>query len=111
MTAVIVESVEGMRRPVSGLIAADASMGRRFRQDPDPGVPIRHRFFGPLIYLNDIANHTVPLALRAFIDSTGQSAWGQLSAMSVLALLPIFLFFLAFQRLIIYGVAMPGLKR
>jgi multiple sugar transport system permease protein len=68
-------------------------------------------FFGPLIYLNDIANYTVPLALRAFIDSTGQSAWGQLFAMSVLALLPIFAFFLAFQRLIIHGVAMSGLKR
>ncbi len=42
-------------------------------------------FFGPLIYLNDIANYTVPLALRSFIDATGTSAWGQLFAMSVLA--------------------------
>jgi multiple sugar transport system permease protein len=67
-------------------------------------------FFGPLIYLNDIANYTVPLALRAFIDATGQSAWGQLFAMSVLALAPIFLFFLAFQKLIIRGVALSGLK-
>jgi multiple sugar transport system permease protein len=67
-------------------------------------------FFGPLIYLNDIANYTVPLALRAFVDTTGQSAWGQLFAMSTLALLPIFLFFLLFQRLIIEGVAMSGLK-
>ncbi len=67
-------------------------------------------FFGPLIYLNDIANYTVPLALRAFVDTTGQSAWGQLFAMSSLALLPIFVFFLLFQRLIIEGVAMSGLK-
>lgn len=67
-------------------------------------------FFGPLIYLNDIANYTVPLALRAFVDSTGQSAWGQLFAMSTLAIAPIFLFFLLFQRLIIEGVAMSGLK-
>lgn len=67
-------------------------------------------FFGPLIYLNDMANYTVPLALRSFIDSTGQSAWGQLFAMSVLAILPIFLFFLVFQRLIIRGVAMSGIK-
>ena len=67
-------------------------------------------FFGPLIYLNDNANYTVPLALRAFVDSSGQSAWGQLFAMSTLALAPIFVFFLAFQRFIIQGVAMTGLK-
>ena len=68
-------------------------------------------FFGPLIYINDIANYTVPLALRSFIDATGTSAWGQLFAMSVLAILPIFLVFLFFQRLIISGVALSGLKR
>ena len=68
-------------------------------------------FLGPLVYLNDAANYTVPLALRAFLDSTGQSAWGQLFAMSVLAILPIFLFFLFFQRLIIEGVAHSGMKR
>lgn len=67
-------------------------------------------FFGPLIYLNDIAHYTVPLALRAFVDTTGTSAWGQLFAMSTLALAPIFFFFLFFQRLIIRGVAMSGLK-
>jgi multiple sugar transport system permease protein len=67
-------------------------------------------FFGPLIYLNDIELYTVPLALRAFVDSTGQSAWGELFAMSTLALVPVFLFFLFFQRLIIQGVAMSGLK-
>ena len=68
-------------------------------------------FFGPLIYLNDSANYTVPLALRSFVDATGTSAWGQLFAMSVLAILPIFLVFLCFQRLIIEGVAMSGMKR
>lgn len=68
-------------------------------------------FLGPLVYLNDASNYTVPLALRSFLDSTGQSAWGQLFAMSVLAILPIFLFFLFFQRLIIEGVAHSGMKR
>ena len=55
--------------------------------------------------------HTVPLALRSFVDASGTSAWGQLFAMSVLAILPIFLVFLVFQRLIIEGVAMSGMKR
>jgi multiple sugar transport system permease protein len=68
-------------------------------------------FLGPLVYLNDASLYTVPLALRSFVDSTGQSAWGQLFAMSVLAVLPIFLFFLFFQRLIIEGVAHSGMKR
>jgi multiple sugar transport system permease protein len=67
-------------------------------------------FFGPLIYLNDIANYTVPLALRAFTDSTGRSEWGPLFAMSVLSLAPVFVVFLLFQRLIIRGIAMSGLK-
>jgi multiple sugar transport system permease protein len=68
-------------------------------------------FLGPLIYLNDIADYTVPLALRAFVDSTGLSAWGQLFAMSTLSLVPVFLFFLFFQRLIIRGVATSAMKR
>ena len=68
-------------------------------------------FFGPLIYINDSSNYTVPLALRSFVDATGTSAWGQLFAMSVVAILPIFLVFLFFQRLIIEGVAMSGMKR
>lgn len=68
-------------------------------------------FLGPLVYLNDSANYTVPLALRSFVDASGTSAWGQLFAMSTLAILPIFLVFLCFQRLIIEGVAMSGMKR
>ena len=68
-------------------------------------------FLGPLIYLNDIQDYTVPLALRAFVDSTGLSAWGELFAMSTLSLLPVFLFFLFFQRLIIHGVATSAMKR
>ena len=68
-------------------------------------------FLGPLIYLNNISNYTVPLALRAFVDSQGLSAWGQLFAMSTLSLVPVFVFFLFFQRLIIRGVAASAMKR
>ena len=68
-------------------------------------------FFGPLIYLNDIAHYTVPAGLRAFVDSTGKSDWGALFAMSVLSLVPVFLFFLFFQRLLIQGIATTGMKR
>lgn len=68
-------------------------------------------FFAPLVYLNDISNYTVQLGLRGFVDSTGKSDWGALFAMSVLALLPIFIFFLLFQKLLIQGIATTGMKR
>ncbi len=67
-------------------------------------------FFGPLVYLSDIQNYTVPLALRSFVDSTSQSAWGPLFAMSILSIVPVFAFFMFFQRLLIQGIATSGLK-
>ena len=69
-------------------------------------------FLGPLIYLNDMRQYTVPLALRAFVDSSGgESLYGELFAMSTLSLVPVFAVFLAFQRLIIRGVTLGALKR
>src|SRR5918996_4047982 len=62
-------------------------------------------FFGPLIYLNDMQNFTVQLGLRSFVDSSSQSDWGGLFAMSTLSLVPVFFFFLFFQRLLIEGIA------
>lgn len=68
-------------------------------------------FFSQLIYLNsDESVYTIAVALSHFIDSTGQSAFGQLFAMSVLSLIPIFGFFLIFQRLLIQGANTTGLK-
>ena len=68
-------------------------------------------FFGPLIYLNEMKKYTVMLGLRTFTDSTGESDYGGLFAMSVLSLVPIFVFFLFFQRLLIEGIATTGMKR
>jgi multiple sugar transport system permease protein len=68
-------------------------------------------FFGPLIYLNRMSDYTVMLGLRTFTDSTGTSDYGGLFAMSVLSLVPIFLFFLFFQRMLIEGIATTGMKR
>src|SRR5690554_3559919 len=68
-------------------------------------------FFGPLIYLSELRDYTVMLGLRTFTDSTGQSDFGGMFAMSVLSLVPIFLFFLFFQRLLIEGIATTGMKR
>jgi multiple sugar transport system permease protein len=68
-------------------------------------------FLGPLIYLNDMRQYTVQLGLRTFVDSTGESDFGGMLAMSVLTIVPVFLFFLFFQRLLIEGIATTGMKR
>jgi multiple sugar transport system permease protein len=67
-------------------------------------------FFRQLVYISDISKYTVPVALRLFIDSQGQSEIGPMFAMSVLSLLPVFLFFLAFQKMLVEGINTSGLK-
>ena len=67
-------------------------------------------FFSQLIYLSDTGLYTVPLGLMLFLDSTGESSWGPMFAMSVVSLLPTFAFFLLFQRWIVEGISTTGLK-
>ena len=67
-------------------------------------------FLGPLVYLNNIESYTAPLALRMFLSQDSVSEYGQMFAMSVLSILPIVLFFVVFQKFIIRGIAMSGLK-
>nr|WP_230685183.1 carbohydrate ABC transporter permease [Cellulomonas sp. JZ18] len=67
-------------------------------------------FFGPLIYLSSPDTFPLPLALRLFVDQTTVSDYGAQMAMAVLALLPVLLFFLVFQRYLVQGVATQGLK-
>jgi multiple sugar transport system permease protein len=67
-------------------------------------------FFTQMVYLNDAEKFTVPLGLRLFVDTSSQSNFGAMFAMSALALVPIVLFFLVFQRLLVEGVSTSGLK-
>ena len=67
-------------------------------------------FFSQLIYLNKPDHYTVPIGLRLFMGGEGQTELGPMFAMSVLSLLPVFLFFLAFQRLLVEGINTAGLK-
>ncbi len=67
-------------------------------------------FFTQLIYLNDQAKMTVPVGLRLFMDSAGETSLGPMFAMSVLSLVPVFLFFVAFQRLLVEGINTTGLR-
>ncbi|GAA1918707.1 carbohydrate ABC transporter permease [Streptomyces sodiiphilus] len=67
-------------------------------------------FLTQLIFLTDPDMFTVPVALRTFMDSSGQSSWGPMFAISVLSLGPIFGFFLAGQKYLVRGIATTGLK-
>jgi multiple sugar transport system permease protein len=67
-------------------------------------------FFSQLIFLTNPDLYTVPVALRSFLDAQGETNWGQLFAMSIVALAPIFGFFLAGQRYLTQGLATTGLK-
>ncbi|MFJ9903019.1 carbohydrate ABC transporter permease [Streptomyces sp. NPDC101152] len=67
-------------------------------------------FMGPLIYLNEPDKYTVSLGMMMFRDQEGVANYGGMIAMSLVALLPVLLFFLAFQRYLIDGMATSGLK-
>ncbi|MEK3725790.1 carbohydrate ABC transporter permease [Paenibacillus sp. FSL H8-0034] len=67
-------------------------------------------FFGPLLYLNSLQQFTVPLGLRLFLDSEGQSNWGGLFAMSALSLLPVVIVFFSSQKYFVEGIATTGIK-
>lgn len=67
-------------------------------------------FLASLVYLTSPETYTVPLGLRSFLDSSGQSNWGAMFAMSVVSLIPVFLAFLFGQRFLIRGIATTGIK-
>ncbi|WP_234359094.1 carbohydrate ABC transporter permease [Plantactinospora sp. BC1] len=67
-------------------------------------------FFSQLIYLTDPQMYTVPVALRSFVDSTVNTSWGSMFAMSVVSLVPVFLAFLLGQRYLVKGIATTGGK-
>jgi len=67
-------------------------------------------FFGPLLYLKKPDLFSLPVALRIYVDQTSVSDYGAQMAMAVLALVPVLLFFVIFQRFIVEGVSTQGLK-
>ena len=67
-------------------------------------------FFAQMIYLMNPARFTVTLALRNFVDPTGQSLFGSLFAMSILSLVPLFTLFIIFQKYLIEGIAAGAVK-
>lgn len=67
-------------------------------------------FLTPLIYLNDPKLYTISLALRSFADPSSVTNWGGVFAMGILALIPVFIIFIVFQRYLVEGISTTGLK-
>ncbi|QAY59068.1 carbohydrate ABC transporter permease [Microbacterium protaetiae] len=67
-------------------------------------------FLGPLLYLTSPDNYPLPIALRLYNDQTSSSDYGATVTASFIALIPILLFFIVFQRFLVEGVATQGLK-
>ncbi|TDF98746.1 carbohydrate ABC transporter permease [Paenibacillus piri] len=67
-------------------------------------------FFSQILYINDSHKFTVSLGLRTFLDSSGESNFGALFAMSVLSLVPVFTVFIFLQKFLIEGLTSGGVK-
>lgn len=67
-------------------------------------------FFQPLIFMSSTNKFTISLALNMYLDPNSYNNYGGLFAMSVISLLPVIVFFIIFQRYLVDGIAMDGIK-
>ena len=69
-------------------------------------------FMGPAIYIRDSARWPLQLALRQASDMSGEGGlvWGEIFAMSTIALLPAIILFFVAQKFFIEGIASTGSK-
>jgi multiple sugar transport system permease protein len=66
-------------------------------------------FLGPLVFLDSVDKYTLPVGIALF-QTSYFTEYGLTLAASVLCTVPVILVFLIFQRHIIQGVALTGLK-
>lgn len=66
-------------------------------------------FLPPLVFLDSVDKYTLPVGVALF-QTSYTAEYGLTLAASVLCTLPVILFFLLFQRQIIRGIALSGLK-
>lgn len=67
-------------------------------------------YFNSLIFINSVRKYPISLALRMSLDAESVVQWGQVMAMSFLAVLPVILLFFAAQKYFVEGIATSGLK-
>jgi multiple sugar transport system permease protein len=70
---------------------------------------IWNEFFWPLIILQDESKYTLPVGISNFVGIYN-TQWPELMAASVIAIVPVALIFVVFQRYFIAGVAAAGVK-
>jgi multiple sugar transport system permease protein len=68
-----------------------------------------NEFFWALIVLQDEARYTLPIGISTFVG-VYNTQWPELMAASVIAIVPVALAFVVFQRYFIAGVAAAGVK-
>ena len=66
-------------------------------------------FMGPMLYINSDSRRTVQLAINA-MRGLYTTHWPYLMAASIVVLLPVLLLFFLFQRTMIQGVVVTGVK-
>ena len=69
-----------------------------------------NNFFWPLIFINSAEKMTLPLGMIYLRGQDGVTNSGVLMAAIVLNLIPVLIFFLIFQRRLVEGVTLSGLK-
>ena len=72
-------------------------------------VTVWNDYMGPMIYFNSERTKTIQLGIRMFIGQYS-AEYGLIMATSVMAILPVLIVFLAFQRFFVEGIASSGLK-
>ena len=66
-------------------------------------------YLGPLLYLSNTNNMTMPLALSFFSNQHNQDI-GAIMAAATIIMLPVTVVFLAFQKQFVEGIAITGMK-
>lgn len=72
-------------------------------------VTVWNDYMGPMIYFTSDKNKTIQLGVQLFVGQYS-AEYGLIMATSVLALIPVLVVFLAFQRFFVEGIASSGLK-
>ncbi|MEG0910553.1 MAG: carbohydrate ABC transporter permease [Ruthenibacterium sp.] len=72
-------------------------------------VSVWNDFMGPMIYFNSTKVKTIQLGIRMFI-SQYSAEYNLIMAASLVALVPVFILYVMFQRFFVQGIATSGLK-
>jgi len=66
-------------------------------------------FLWPFVVLSNESKYTIQVAIANFVGQFSVD-WNSLLAMNIVAMIPVLLVFLFFQRYFVKGIAMSGMK-